>query len=69
MAEQLRAVVIGCGRGGQGRAGVHSIGYLHGETYRASGRVKIVAAADPVQENAANYAQEFGLERTYDDYC
>ena len=68
MTSNYRAVVIGCGVGGQGRAGVHSIGYLHGGAYRRSDRIELVAAADLVAENAANYAKEFGFERTYSDY-
>lgn len=68
MAQRLRAVVIGCGVGGEGKAGVHSIGYLHGETYRQSDQVDLVAAADLNDANAAAYATEFGLERTYRDY-
>jgi len=68
MTQRLRAVVIGCGTGGEGKAGVHSIGYLHGETYRQSSEVELVAAADLNEANAGNYAAEFGLERTYGDY-
>lgn len=68
MAERLRAVVIGCGSGGQGKAGVHSIGYLHGGTYQRSDRVELVAAADLNDEHAATYANEFGFDRTYRDY-
>ncbi len=68
MAERMRAVVIGCGTGGEGKAGVHSIGYLHGETYRHSDQVDLIAAADLNEANAAAYAAEFGLERTYHDY-
>lgn len=68
MSEKLRAVVIGCGVGGQGRAGVHSIGYLHGGTYVRSDRVELVAAADINEANAANYAAYHGFERTYSDF-
>ncbi len=68
MTETLRSVVIGCGVGGQGRAGVHSIGYLHGETYRRSDHVELVAAADLVEENAQRYADYFGIEHTYTDF-
>ncbi len=68
MSDTLRAVVIGCGAGGEGRAGAHSIGYMHGGAYQRSNRVELVAAADINETNAAHFAEHFGFERTYTDF-
>lgn len=65
----IRAAIIGTGRGGQGRAGCHSIGYAHAEAMRRSGgRVKLVAAAARTPANAATFSAEFPEARMYPDY-
>jgi len=70
MKEQLRAAVIGCGSGGKGQAGAHSIGYAHGAAYRQSSQVELVAVADVNADNLAAYAQEFRVPpgHIYTDY-
>lgn len=64
MEEPLRAVVIGCGAGGSGRGGSHSIGYAHGEAYRQASQVDLVAAADLNPTNLAHFADEFDLSES-----
>ncbi len=65
----IKAVIIGTGRGGQGKAGCHSIGYAHAEAMRRSGgRVKLVAAASRTPANAATFSAEFPEAKLYADY-
>lgn len=69
MSGPLRAVIIGCGPGGEGRAGSHSIGYAHALSMRRSGgRVALVAAATRTPKNAEAFAAEFPEARMYADY-
>lgn len=69
MSRPLRAVIIGCGPGGQGRAGCHSIGYAHALSMRRSGgRVALVAAATRTPKNAETFAAEFPEAKMYPDY-
>lgn len=65
----IKAAIIGVGRGGQGRAGCHSIGYAHAEAMRRSnGHVKLVAAATRTPTNSATFSAEFPEARMYADY-
>lgn len=69
MSTPLRAVIIGCGPGGEGRAGCHSIGYAHAVSMRRSGgRVALVAAATRTPKNAETFAAEFPEAKMYADY-
>jgi predicted dehydrogenase len=69
MSTPLRAVIIGCGPGGEGRAGCHSIGYAHAVSMRRSGgRVVLVAAATRTPKNAETFAAEFPETKMYSDY-
>ncbi|MCE2395395.1 Gfo/Idh/MocA family oxidoreductase [Candidatus Poribacteria bacterium] len=54
----FKAGVIGCGGRGRG----------HAEGYQASPDVEIVACADPFEEARENFAEQFGVARTYEDY-
>ena len=54
----FKAGVIGCGGRGRG----------HAEGYQASPDVEIVACADPFEEARGNFAEQFGVARTYEDY-
>ena len=54
----FKAGVIGCGGRGRG----------HAEGYQASPDVEIVACADPFEEARGNFAEQFGVPRTYEDY-
>ncbi len=56
--DKLRVGLIGCG--GRGRA--HAVGY------QQSDKVQIVACADPSEEARERMMNEFGVERTYEDY-
>lgn len=69
MSKTLKAVIIGCGPGGQGRAGCHSIGYAHALSMRRSGgRVALVAAATRTPRNAEAFVAEFPEAKMYGDY-
>lgn len=69
MSAALKAVIIGCGPGGQGRAGCHSIGYAHALSMRRSGgRVSVVAAATRTPRNAEAFSAEFPEAKMYADY-
>ena len=54
----LKAGVIGCG----GRGKAHGRGYEHCED------TTMVACADPFEESRSAYAEQFGIERSYEDY-
>ena len=54
----FKAGIIGCGGRGRG----------HAEGYQASPDVEIVACADPFEEARGNFAEQFGVARTYEDY-
>jgi len=62
-----RIAIVGVGRGGAGVGG-HSMGYVHAQTYRASGSCTIVGAADLSQENLARFAQTFDVSYITSDY-
>lgn len=65
----IRAVIIGTGRGGPGKAGCHSIGYAHAEAMRRSGgKVALVAAAARTPANAATFSAEYPGVKMYADY-
>ena len=69
MSTPLRAVIIGCGPGGAGRAGCHSIGYAHALSMRRSGgRVVLAAAANRTPLNSQNFVAEFPGTTMYADY-
>lgn len=55
----LKSLIIGCGKGGDGRAGVHSIGYAHAEAYKAHGGFTVHAACDLDPENLGRFAAEY----------
>lgn len=64
----IRCAIIGCGSNAPGKGGAHSIGYAHGW---AIGRVKgleLVAVADRIEKNAADFCQEFAGCKAYTDY-
>jgi predicted dehydrogenase len=64
----LRCVIIGCGRNAPGKGGSHSIGYAHGWAIRRIPGLRLVAAADRVQQNAEDFAREFPGCIPYTDY-
>lgn len=65
----IKAVIIGTGRGGEGRAGSHSIGYAHAEAMRRSGgKVVLAAAATRSSVNAKTFVAEFPGVKIYTDY-
>lgn len=55
----LKVLVIGCGSGGQGSGGAHSIGYAHANAYVAHPRTEIVAACDLNPDNLAGFQKHF----------
>lgn len=65
----IKAVIIGTGRGGQGKAGCHSIGYAHAEAMRRSGgRVKLAAASTRTPANVATFSAEYPEVKIYADW-
>lgn len=69
MSTPLRGVIIGCGKGGQGRAGRHSIAYAHALSMkRSAGLVHLSAAATRTAQNAETFAAEFPGTTMYRDY-
>lgn len=58
---RLKALVIGCGSGGEGRAGYHSIGYAHADAYAQHPRTEIVAACDINADNLAKFQEYYGV--------
>lgn len=63
----FRVAIIGVGRGGEGIGG-HSIGYIHGRSYKAHGGCEIVGVADISEENLTRFAEEYGVPGRYADY-
>jgi UDP-N-acetylglucosamine 3-dehydrogenase len=65
----IKAVIIGTGRGGEGKAGCHSIGYAHAEAMRRSGgKVVLAAASTRTPANAATFSAEYPEATIYADY-
>ena len=67
---KLRVGVIGCGRktAPKGRLGF-AMAYEHGNAYTAlADTCEMVACADIAPENAREYAETFGIGKTYLDY-
>lgn len=66
-----KAAVIGCGRpslGVDANMQGFAIAYYHGKAYRNHPRIQLAAAADISEENAAAFAEHFGVPSTYQDY-
>ena len=55
------ACVIGCGRGGDGSAGAHSIGYLHANSYCEHPDCNLVAAVDVDLDNLAAFQSHYAV--------
>ncbi|MEI6169258.1 MAG: Gfo/Idh/MocA family oxidoreductase [bacterium] len=64
----LRCAIIGCGSSAPGKGGAHSIGYAHGWAIGRVSGLKLVAAADRVEQNVADFAVEFAGCTSYTDY-
>jgi predicted dehydrogenase len=64
----LRAAIIGCGSSSAGKGGAHSIGYAHGWAIGRVTNLKLVAVADRIEQNAADFCQEFSGCVAYRDY-
>lgn len=64
----LRCAIIGCGSSAPGKGGAHSIGYAHGWAIGRVSGLKLVAAADRVEQNVADFAVEFAGCTPYTDY-
>jgi len=59
----MKVVIIGCGRGGEGRAGAHSIGYAHAEAYLAHGGFTIDGACDLNKENLERFCHQYNVKQ------
>ena len=60
MNKKYSAVIIGCGKGGEGVGG-HSIGYVHGLAWQTSPRADIAGACDLNAENLRNFQEHFSV--------
>lgn len=58
---KYRSCVIGCGRGGSGSAGGHSIGYMHGQSYQQHASCELVAGVDLNAENLSAFCEHFAV--------
>jgi predicted dehydrogenase len=67
----MRAAIIGCGPGGPGCGGAHSIAYAHGwamhHLHERTG-IQLVAAATRSQENLDRFMESFPSINGYNDY-
>lgn len=61
------AAVIGCGRGGDGSAGAHSIGYAHAKAYAANPHVRLLGACDLDETNLRAFATRFSVPDAHRD--
>lgn len=64
----IRCAIIGCGSGGAGRGGAHSIAYAHGWAIRRVSGLELTAAASRRQESLDAFAAEFPEAKGYLDY-
>lgn len=66
---KLRVAFIGTGKVPEKRGPMgYAMAYDHAEAYRKLPSCELVACADIVAENAAAFAQKFGIQRTYLNY-
>ncbi len=63
-----RCAIIGCGNSAPGKGGAHSIGYAHGWAISRVKGLQLVAVADCVEKNAADFCVEFAGCAAYTDY-
>jgi predicted dehydrogenase len=64
----IRCAIIGCGNSAPGKGGAHSIGYAHGWAIGRVKGLKLVAVADRIEKNAADFRVEFPGCEAYTDY-
>jgi predicted dehydrogenase len=63
----LKTLIIGCGKGGDGSAGSHSIGYAHADAYVAHGGFSVHAACDLDDDNLLRFKNFYGLQHASKD--
>lgn len=61
MLNTYRAAIIGVGKGGEGKAGGHSIGYAHADAYAVHPRTTLAAGCDLSPENLERFAKAYEL--------
>jgi predicted dehydrogenase len=59
--KQYATAIIGVGRGGEGKAGIHSIGYAHANAYQNNARTRLVGACDLNVENLQAFAAAYSI--------
>lgn len=65
----MRAAIIGCGRGGPGRGGAHSIGYAHARAMvRPENEIQLAGVSSLTEKELATFCEEYGSARGYLDY-
>lgn len=65
---KLTCAIIGCGRGGAGRGGGHSIGYAHARAYTEEGSTGLVAACARNPAHRAAFAEDYPRTELFADY-
>ena len=68
MTSKLQMAIIGCGASTPGKGANHSIGYAHAWACNACEATELVAVADIVKKNSADFAEEFSGTKEFSDY-
>ena len=68
MVPEFKMAIIGCGDSTPGKGETHSIGYAHARACNACEDTKLVAVADIVENNAADFVTEFPGTKGFTDY-
>ena len=67
LMRKFRTAIIGVGKGGEGKAGVHSIGYAHANAYQNNTHTELVGACDLNAENLQAFATAYSASAAYTD--
>ncbi len=62
--KSFRAAIVGVGKGGEGKAGIHGIGYAHAAAYQKHPQFDLVGACDLNAENLSAFAKTFAVPAT-----
>lgn len=59
--KKFKTAIVGVGKGGEGKAGIHSIGYAHANAYQKNVRTEFVGACDLDAENLQAFATTYPI--------
>jgi predicted dehydrogenase len=65
---KLTCAIIGCGQGGEGRGGGHSIGYAHAKAYAEEASTRLVAACARNPAHRTAFAADYPQAKMFADY-